>query len=275
MENERIILSIDIGVKNLAFCLMSAKDEYSEGNNFNIYEWKSVNLIDEDYPSCQGLLKSGKRKGQLCGKSSKIKTNDTKYYCISHNPDKKKYKPRKAKKVKSVLLKDKCLALYKTLDELPHLVQKPVEIVIEQQMKKNPTMLQMAHLVYSYFIMRGYVNPESPIRNVRFVSARNKLKVYNGPELECHLRNAYNRRKWFACEYTKWMIRNDPIHSEYLDKFPKKKDDLSDCYLQGVWWLKRNGIVKHKGTKKKPRKYLKKRSYKQNKKQTEICLKTK
>lgn len=274
MSDERVILSIDIGVKNLAFCLMSAKDEYAEGNNFNIYEWKSVNLIDEEYPSCEALLKSGKNKGQKCGKTSKIKTKECEYFCASHNPDKTKYKPKKPKKVKSVLLKDKCLALYKVLDDLPHLVQRPVEVVIEQQMKKNPTMLQMAHLVYSYFIMRGYVVPESPIKNVRFVSARNKLKVYDGPKLECHLRNAYNQRKWYACQYTKYMIRNDPVHSEYLDKFPKKKDDLSDCYLQGVWWLKRNGLTKRKGTKKKTRKYLKKSSSKQNK-QTEICLKTK
>jgi len=262
---ERIILSIDIGVKNLAFCLMSAKPTFADGNNFNIYDWQSVNLIDEEWESCSALMKSGKTKGQVCGKPSKIKTDENTFFCASHNPDKERYQPREATKVKTVLLKDKCLALYKVLDSLPDLVSRPCEVVIEQQMKANPTMLQMAHLVYSYFIMKGYVVPESPIKNVRFVSARNKLTVYQGPELVCHLKNAYGRRKWFACEYTKHMIRNDPVHSEYFQKFQKKRDDLSDCYLQGVWWLTKNGSVTREGNNKKPRKKIKNTVSNQNK----------
>ena len=279
--SERIVLSIDIGVKNLAYCLMSAKDDYEDGNNFNIYDWDSINLIDEEYPLCQAELKSGKRKGEPCGKQSNIKvppppssssrseknglTGEIMYFCSGHNPDKNKYKPKEKTTVKSVLLKDKCLALHNALSSRPHLLKKPVEIVIEQQMKKNPTMIQMSHLVYSYFLMNGYVSDDSPIRNIRFVSARNKLQVYDGPALDCKLKNAYGQRKWYACEYTKYMIRNDPEHHEYLTKFPKKKDDLSDCYLQGVWWLSRSGFVKRRKPTKKVRKKINIKSSKQSK----------
>ena len=263
--SERIILSIDIGVKNLAFCLMSPKDSFSDGDNFNIYDWQSVNLIDEEYPLCETPMKSGKQKGKICGKPSKIKTDDDIYYCASHNPDKERYTAREATKVKTVLLKDTCLALYTVLESLPQLISRPCEVVIEQQMKANPTMLQMAHLVYSYFIMKGYVVDASPIKNVRFISARNKLTVYEGPEIQCHLKNAYGRRKWFAVEYTKYMIRNNTTHLDFFNKFPKKRDDLSDCYLQGVWWLTKNGSVTRSGTNKKPRKKIKNTSSNQNK----------
>lgn len=246
----RIVLSIDIGVKNLAYCLLSAKDTYEDGNNYTIYEWDSINLLDdEEYPSCQAELKSGARKGECCGKQSNIKVHTkfgdgdetSEYYCSTHNPDKAKYIAKEETKVRSVLLKDKCMALYNALDSRPQLLSRPVEVVIEQQMKKNPTMIQMAHLVYSYFLMKGYINEESPIKNVAFVSASKKLQVYDGPVLDCKLKNAYSQRKWYACEYTKWMIRNDPQHHSYLTQFPKKKDDLSDCFLQGVWWLTNKG----------------------------------
>ena len=255
------ILSIDIGVKNLAYCLMSAKDEYTEGDNYIITDWKSINLLDdEDLDICEGIIKSGKNKGLKCGKQSKITTENDECFCNVHNPDKTKYRPKKPKKVRSVPLKDKCLRLYHTLEKYPVLLSIPREVVIEQQMKRNPTMLQMSHLVYSYFIMKGYVDPNSPIQNVRFVSSRNKLKVYTGPPIECHLKNAYSRRKWFACEYTKWIIRNNPKALDYLSRFPRKVDDLSDCFLQGVWYLNRNGAVAKKRIKikKNPRKNIKK-----------------
>lgn len=270
---DRIVLSIDIGIKNLAYCLMSSKDSYEDGNNFKIYDWDSINLIDEEYPLCQSILKSGKRKGESCGKQSNIKvppprsekTGTTLYYCSTHNPDKTKYKPKVATKVKNVLLKDKCLALHKALDALPDLLNKPVEVVIEKQMPKNPSMFAMAHLVYSYFLMYGYVSEKSPIRNIRFIHAKNKLQVYDGPPLDCKLKNAYSQRKWYACEYTKWMIRNDPEHYEFLIKYHKKQDDLSDSFLQGVWWLSRSGFVKRRKPIKKVRKKINIKSSKQSK----------
>jgi hypothetical protein len=265
---ERTILSIDVGVKNLAFCLMSLKGVQEEGNNFNIYNWQSINLLDEEYPQCKSVIKSGAKKGTMCNKISRIKTDTDEYFCSMHNPDKTRYNPQINTKVKSVSLKDKCLALYKLLEGVPELLSRPVEVVIEKQMKLNPTMLQMSHLVYSYFIMKGYIVTESPIKNVQFVSAKNKLTVYNGPPIDCHLKNDYNKRKWLACEYTKYMLRNDPLHRDYLDKFPKKKDDLSDCYLQGVWWLTKHENFSHmpyNGTNKKPRKKIKITSSKQSK----------
>jgi hypothetical protein len=269
--NQRKVLSIDVGVKNLAFCLMSLKDNTPATpgeDNIIIHKWESINLIDEEYPQCKALMKSGKKQGELCNKTSRIKTDENEYFCSSHNPDKIKYKCQVDTKVKAVLLKDKCVALYRALDKCPELISQPVEIVIEKQMKINPTMLAMSHLVYSYFIMKGYCVEESPIKNVHFINAYNKLTVYNGPEIVCHLKTEYSKRKWLACRYTEYMLRNDKLHRDYFEQFPKKKDDLSDCYLQGVWWLtkKTNDVfMPYKRTNKKTRKKIKISSSKQSK----------
>ena len=86
--------------------------------------------------------------------------------------------------------------------------------------------------------MKNILNDKSRLSDVKFISSKHKLQVYTGPKITVNRKNPKDQRKLLAVEYCKYMIKNDTPNFEYLNKFPKKKDDLSDCFLQGAWYLK-------------------------------------
>ena len=92
-------------------------------------------------------------------------------------------------------------------------------------------------LLYSYFI-EG-VCKDTICQNVQMINARNKLKVYKGPEVECKIKEKYKRNKYLSVEYTKNMILQED--QEFIDLFTesKKKDDLADAYLQGIYFIEK------------------------------------
>ena len=68
------ILSIDVGMKHLAYCVIknSSKEDYE------ILDWNIINLCsDKTYPKCMGSTK------KTCNKDSKYFKNDC-YYCKLH-----------------------------------------------------------------------------------------------------------------------------------------------------------------------------------------------
>ena len=93
-------------------------------------------------------------------------------------------------------------------------------------------------LLYSYFIIEGVC--KDPIcENVQMINARNKLKVYKGKPIECNKKNKYARNKYLSVEYTKKMILEEEGKFQELFKESKKKDDLADSYLQGIYWIEK------------------------------------
>ena len=65
------ILSIDVGIKNLAFCLLERyPDDNLKDNDFKILKWDTINLIDQ--PSCN-----------YCQKPACFSKNQL-YYCRPH-----------------------------------------------------------------------------------------------------------------------------------------------------------------------------------------------
>ncbi len=65
------ILSIDVGIKNLAFCLLERyQDDNLKDNDFKILKWDTINLIDQ--PSCN-----------YCQKPACFSKNQV-YYCRPH-----------------------------------------------------------------------------------------------------------------------------------------------------------------------------------------------
>ena len=78
------------------------------------------------------------------------------------------------------------------------------------------------------------------IKDIQMINARNKLKAYKGPKIQCDIKETYKRNKYLAIKYTDIMIReNDKIDKAYhvLYDSSKKKDDLSDAYLQGIYFI--------------------------------------
>ena len=69
------ILSIDVGIKNLAFCMLIYKN-----GNINIEKWNSINICEDDKKLCREKKKKNK---DICLKKAKYFKNDH-YYCKIH-----------------------------------------------------------------------------------------------------------------------------------------------------------------------------------------------
>ena len=92
-------------------------------------------------------------------------------------------------------------------------------------------------IVYSYFIINGVCKEDCSIENVEMINARNKLKVYKGEPIKCDIKETYKRNKYLAIQYCGKMILDED--KKFIDLYndSKKKDDLSDSYLQGIYYL--------------------------------------
>ena len=136
------------------------------------------------------------------------------------------------------------LTLINQLDQRPHLCDIDI-VLIEKQPSFNPKMRIIAGCLQTYFYIRGVVDkPADKIRSVEFFSPKHKLKCYDGPELDISSKNGkivkgkYAQTKKMGVAIAKTKLE-DYNESEWVKVFEnsKKKDDLSDCYLQALTYL--------------------------------------
>lgn len=275
------IISIDVGIRNLAICLL----EIDEKKNFKITEWCVVNLCDDSLPKCCGVITKKKTTTQ-CDKNARYSKND-KYYCKTHAkktdyiiPTTELYKSRIAKyKIaelyqlcekydigfskpinKSALLEivDKKLSekFFDIIEtkradkvDLTDLGKKMMEyfdcslkvkeqkidyVLIENQISTIATRMKtLQGMITQYFIMRD-------VENIEFISSANKLK----PFLE-KKKTSYAERKKLGISVTNQLINETCGLHYWVDTFQKskKKDDLADCFLQGLWFMKENKLI--------------------------------
>ena len=122
------------------------------------------------------------------------------------------------------------------LDKYPQLLACHT-VVLEHQPSKNPKMKNLSNMLYSYFVIRGIVDAQPKVmRKILFISPRNKLSIYDGPDIKCNLKGQYARNKFYGKHYCEWLIRMDHPRLDYFQSH-RKKDDLADCFLQGAWYL--------------------------------------
>lgn len=276
------LLSIDVGIKNLAYCLM---DVLSPSAN-KIIAWDVINLCGPDY-LCS----------ELCKKKAKYAHTPvqapTKYFCQLHAkktgliiPSTATISLKKIKKMKLIDLhkviadynipippesvkKDDILkiitafmetkmlssvesmkandmdlimigiAMRKAFDnDLKSHLDTIDQIVIENQISPIANRMKtLQGMIAQYFIMHEKTK-------IAFVSASNKLKGYTkvndtGEIVEVDT-SSYASRKKEGINVTLKLLTEK--HSEWLGHFNthKKKDDLADCFLQGVWYLTKN-----------------------------------
>ena len=232
-----MILSIDIGLRNLAFCCMSAKDK-ADLSSYNIELWKVYNTLDSDDYHCESLQKNGKVCGSKCG--FKYKSGETMIYCCkTHFPKNIVKTPQnmfKKKLIDSYLLQDIAKIVLSKLqdifDENKTLMMSVKQILIELQPKINRKAVFTSHLIYGKLV-ELYKETDTTIR---FVRASQKLKAYTGPKIECKLKGAYAQRKWLSIQYMKWFLENKFSQDQkekwlpYLDSC-SKVDDATDASL--------------------------------------------
>jgi len=258
------ILSWDVGIYNLAYCLI---DYTVESNKCVIVDWDIVNLNSNqkinNVATCSWKYKSSHKTkaGQVCSATAKhILKSTGKTYCLRHSKiahsslksifnilkspvpfEKSVKKIKKPKKIKpSIHILG--LNMVAILDSKPSLLNVDYILIENQPVLKNPTMKSVQMILYSYFLINSVVKDKSGAE-IKFISARNKLKCYNGPPVEVKTKNKYSRTKKLAIEYCRYMIKDSEDKLEFFNQH-KKKDDLADSYLQACWFVKNKYLKK-------------------------------
>ena len=110
-------------------------------------------------------------------------------------------------------------------------------VIIENQIGPLANKMKTIQgMLSQYFIMKN-----NNI-NIDFISSSNKLKEFikKGEKSEINEKLDYKQRKQLGIKTCLEIVASDfkyNVWSSFLQKH-KKKDDLSDCFLQGLWYIK-------------------------------------
>lgn len=264
----KCIISIDVGVKNLAICVLYQDDVGS----INVPFWKWYNVVDItdtpvrksvkgktkkdkgdeiEYGECQNVIR---RTNKPCGKKGMLNTRG-RAYCGLHDPS-KKHKPRDTQEWCYAMLQKLPLITNDIIDTLKKSdvsydeILSVLQVVIEQQSMDNKKILLQSHLIFGHF-----VSLFSNKITVRFTPAYNKLLVYNGPEILCTLKTAYAKRKFLARKHTEYFLDTIDGMNDWKEFFVScktKQDDISDAFLQGLYVLEKGIKIKESEIDKPP-----------------------
>lgn len=283
------ILSIDVGIKNLALCILETTDSHNNLNNHNIdfntlnfiiRYWDVINLFEEQIKICQFNIVN-KKKHKQCTKKAKFHKNGC-FFCKAHaakskyklpTSDLNKYKRMKndeliqltndfdislsvptnkknlinciemfrEKYVFENVSNMKCneisiinigIAIKDNLEKLDTFIFSNIDLIlIENQISPIANRMNCIQgMLTQYFIMKN-------MNKIIYVSAANKLKIFIGNK-----RTTYSERKKISVDITRKLLSFNNDNNINKDKIinmfnkHKKKDDLADCFLQGLWY---------------------------------------
>lgn len=270
------ILSIDIGIRNLSFCLLEFYNK--DTNTFKIIKWDNIDLTKDSEKTCIEIDKKG-----LCGKPAKFSKNNL-CYCLKHSKKLNQYiQPNKElssgfinkQKIQKLIdIADKYKITYETPVKKNNLINSIIDFInihcLEEIKKTNAKKLDLVTIgknIQNQFdnILGEYLtninkiiieNQIGPLANkmktiqgqiaqyfimknndidIEFVNASNKLKDF----IQSSEKTDYKQRKKLSVDTTLNLVVNDIRFSNWSDMFQKhnKKDDLADCFLQGLWYL--------------------------------------
>jgi hypothetical protein len=273
------ILSIDVGIKNLSFCLFDTNND-----SMKVLKWDNIDLTEVSEKRCIQV-----DKNVVCDKPAKF-IKDTQCFCLKHSKkqtfliptcdlkssfiNKQKLQPLFdiAKKYnvqceptakKTTLIKlltdfstNNCFTpigknsavkidlvtvgrnMQHKFDEiLQEHITTIDTIIIENQIGPIANKMKTIQgMLAQYFIMKN-----NNI-NIEFISATNKLKDFI--PLDATDKMDYKQRKKLGIQTCSQFVSTDNRFIEWQTFFNKhnKKDDLSDCFLQGMWYIKHRPI---------------------------------
>jgi hypothetical protein len=274
------ILSIDVGIKNLSFCLFDTNETIK--NDLKVLKWDNIDLTEVTEKRCIEVDKNG-----LCDKPAKF-IKETKCFCLKHakkqnyllpladlkpafiNKQKnqgliniaEKYKIthditfKKSELIKAItdfsdancfmpIGKNSAVKIdlvtvgrniqYKFDEILTEHIVSINTIIIENQIGPIANKMKTIQgMLAQYFIMKN-----NNI-HIEFISATNKLKDFMPLPSDKNAKMDYKQRKKLGVETCLHMVCTDVRLIEWNAFFNKhtKKDDLSDCFLQGLWYIK-------------------------------------
>jgi hypothetical protein len=269
------ILSIDVGMKNLAYCLLSVDDT----SHFNICKWDVVNLCEEKKETCCFI-----KKNTQCGKPAKF-MKDHVTYCNRHAKGQTLKVPTselnmdkiKKKKITDLLTladvydisykkpikKTELVALFNDelsknyLDRITPIKASDLDLLtIGRNMQKrfdtifkddkiNVVIIenQISTLANRMKTVQGMIAQYFIMKNIEkieFISAANKLKGFVDKK-----RTTYNERKKLGIMVSAKILTQNIQFNNWIQSLDNnsKKDDLADSFLQAMWYLREYGHI--------------------------------
>lgn len=263
------ILSIDVGIKHLAYCLME---------NDSILKWDCINVSEESVQQCSFVEKAG----VLCNKPAKF-SKDAKCFCLKH-AKKQSYQIPTAELKPGNINKQKLASLYELADKYNLKYEKPCKkcdltallheysatqcfqpveetncskvdlITIGKNIKiRFDEIFALEHMEVSIdcVVIENQISPianrmktiqgmiaqyfimKNTKQKIEFVSSANKLKGFAEDKEQT---KKYGDRKKLGIAKTLEILRKEPQLNKWESYFigHKKKDDLADSYLQGI-----------------------------------------
>ena len=223
-----LVLSIDVGIKNLAHCLF-------ESENFAVVDWDVLDLSSQPFCACGKKATTVDANDRACCKkhapkeavTTKKTVTELAAMCtergLSVEGDRKTLVTRlKVKKVRGALqIPDVDLAKALTDQYKKQFQGKTLGIVlIENQMAARMKPLQ--GMLIQYWVMHG--------AKVEIVSPANKLKFLNMTG------TTYAQRKKLSIEHTRRILAQRSLSPTAFESKKGKKDDMADSFLQGFWY---------------------------------------
>jgi hypothetical protein len=265
------ILSIDVGIKNLAFCLLE---------NDKIAKWDVINLAAQDAGDSCGCCVVD--KNVKCSNLAKF-TKNGEHYCLKHakkqpfqipTPELKKAFINKQKLQKLYEMAEKYGIQYTNTTKKNDIIHELNEyttnmcfemihsvgaseidlVTIGKNIKKHFDQIFSGEEVFDYVIIENQISPianrmktiqgmiaqyfimTGSCQKIEFVSSVNKLKDIAPADKSVKL--SYGDRKKLGISKCLEIIKDTNSYSEWCSYFTshKKKDDLADSFLQGRWF---------------------------------------
>ncbi len=124
-----------------------------------------------------------------------------------------------------------CMSMIKQFNEI-EILKCVNEIIVERQHNINPKARVIAGYVISHFLTKNKIVIHYP--------STKKLQVYKGTDTPdySHLKSKYSQRKKTSIFHCSKLIETQS--DEYIKFFKesKKADDLSDCFLMALHYLR-------------------------------------
>lgn len=270
------ILSIDVGIKNLAFCLF---DILPDTDPIQILKWDVVNLAEEETFKCNFIDKQ-----VLCNKPAKYQKN-TQCFCAKHAKNQSykvpvpEYKSSSIKKYKLSKLHELAIKFDLTYEpkikktELATLINEYIDKiyldVIERKNANDIDLFFVGKMLKTKFnelfqeydcintviienqigplairmktiqgmLVQYFIMSHLKVENIQFVSSANKLK-------DCDVQDKmeYADRKKLGIKMCLEYLNKHEKVNKYLSYFKshKKQDDLADSFLQGLWYINKH-----------------------------------
>ena len=114
-------------------------------------------------------------------------------------------------------------------------------VIIENQISPIATRMKTLQGMLTQYYIDHIENID-----VTFVSSVHKLKQFQGSPNKDQEKTTYKDHKVSGVTFCNQILENNPVFEGWISKMDtKKKDDLADCFLQGLWYFKQKGIISY------------------------------